>query len=394
MLEGQKILRERLSTFQFNFLITFIFMRLPAIWILGLAFVLLIFNSYTNEIFNNSLQNIADRTGSDERYFYDLGVCIKENGALSFFKKCSASPKGFLISLIISFSLLFENFDSIIYVMTKFLFCWSILYLSTLRLKLKNNYFLVSCILLIFLCNVFFNHMHVQLLRDDLISAIAFAASVELYLLLNGNGKHSYFIFWTFLILFNRPEMATIFLTFGYSVFILKNISPNQLLYGTSIILFIVTFYNFYFPGIIPTHLIKFDLIKFIDGFRAAFFSPIPTNSFLDVGDMRYTPFYSFISFFISLFSFFFIIWIVLVCSLKNIRYIFCNEFLIFIVLPVAYIAAYSLIDAPVQGPRQALPATLIINSLFVAPIIMNLIKRSSRKTKEHSFVKILKSKN
>ena len=71
--------------------------------------------------------------------------------------------------------------------------------------------------------------------------------------------------------------------------------------------------------------------------------------------------------------------------------HIFCNEFLIFIALPVAYVAAYSLIDAPVQGPRQSLPATLIINSLFVVPIIINLIKSSSRKTQELGFEKNIK---
>jgi hypothetical protein len=365
-------------------------MRLPAIWILGLALILLIFNSINSEILNNSLLNIAERTGSDEKYFYDLGICIKENGALSFFKKCSFNSKGLLIALIISFSLLFGNLESIVYALTKFLFCWSILYMSALRLKFKNNFFMISGVLLVFLCNPFFNHMHVQLLRDDLISAIAFAASVELYLLLKGNGKHFYFIIWIFLIFLNRPEMALIFLIFGYSVFILKNFSPKRFVIGTLIIIVIVTFYAFFSSWVIPIHLIKFDLINFIGGFRKAFFSPIPTNAFLDVGDMRYTPYYSFISFFISLFSLFFITNIVLICALKNIRYIISNEFLIFIILPVTYVAAYSLIEASVQGPRQALPATLIINSLFVAPIIINLIKRSSLKVQEHNFVKNL----
>lgn len=335
-----------------------------------IAFAMLMFDMVSYGSFSATLEAIANRTGSDEKLFFDVGVCIYENGVLNYLDRCSLSPKPFLIGVFIAQALSFGDLQSVVFAVSKFVFCWAIIMFSVVRLCARCPEFDQNLILFVFLANRFWAHLHVQLLRDDLIAAVGIATLIELYLFLVARRQLWRFNLYGSLFLVLRPEMFAIYLILGNLFGVGLKVARRSLMPTASMVFFLIllaTYHEIYFPR---TSLLSFDLLGIIDGFRKAFLSPMPQNAVLDIGDMRFVPVYSFFTFFLSVFSAMVFAWSVLQMLNRIPSKTKLLKFGCFVVIPMSVVLAYSLIETDVQGPRQSLACSMTIFAFWIAPIV------------------------
>jgi len=336
-----------------------------------LSMVQFVYNLAEFGHFAQTLEVIAGRNNSDERFFYNMGICLSENWA-AYYDRCTTSPKGFLLVFLISIAQFTPDFAGLVFASLKFTYFWMLIIVGANFFVKFQKTVPTSLVFWTFSVNVYLNHYFVQLLRDEMIVATTFAlicVTVEFF----RSSSRSLIILLSTLLLclfFLRPQMAIIFLLF---IFL-------QLSFGSTIRKGILAIASFFVIGWAIKNMYGFDLLLFSPvtiarGFQQLLLSPLPTNAFLGVGDMQYAPLYSVFSFFISVFGI--AICLVSIGAKATKFSSYRNPYFVFATIyPIAYLLLYALLgERDIRGPRQGLPAASLLFIFHVLPVLSLFIR-------------------